>query len=105
MTGYKILEAAAADLKKIWHYTVKSHGELQAGIYTDALKAGCARIAEYPMMWREIEIAGDAVRVCHCQHHYIIYMIGDDGCAWVLAFLHENTDFMERLRKRLNDRQ
>lgn len=100
MTGYRITEQAATDLKDIWCYTANNHGESQADWYVDALKTGCTKIAENPSIWKVLKLAGHDVRVYHCEHHYIVYLTDDVGIV-IIAFLHERMNFLARLKARL----
>ena len=102
MTGYKIVEQAAGDLKQIWHYTATHHGEVQADKYVNALKFGCEKIAQKPTTWRILRLAGIDLRVYHCEHHYIIYLI-DGTEVVILAFLHERMNQVARLKARLTE--
>ncbi len=100
MTGYKIAEQAARDLKEIWGYTVSHHGESQASWYVNALKTGCEKITENPTIWQVLKVAGYDVRYYHCEHHYIVYL-ADDTVVVIIAFLHERMNFVARLKARL----
>ncbi|MBC8121045.1 MAG: type II toxin-antitoxin system RelE/ParE family toxin [Gemmatimonadaceae bacterium] len=101
MTGYRITRQAADDLKDIWRYTVNNHGESQAERYVNTLKTGCERIADNPTMRQVLRLAGNDVRMYHCEHHYIVYLV-TDAEAIIIAFLHERTDFVARLKTRLS---
>jgi toxin ParE1/3/4 len=100
VSNYRITEQAAEDLKKIWIYTATNHGHSQANHYTDVLKAGCAKIAANPTMWRVLQVANEAVRFYRCEHHYIVYLF-DEVKVIIIAFLHERMDFIARLKTRL----
>jgi len=100
VTDYRISLQAARDLKEIWRYTVSNHGEAQATWYVEALKTGCALIAENPTIWQVLKLSGHNVRVYHCEHHYIVYLADDTGVV-IIAFLHERMNFLTRLKARL----
>ncbi len=99
MSNYRITKQAAADFKKIWTYTATNYGDSQADYYTAALKAGCAKIAENPTIWRVLQLADRDVRFYRCEHHYIVYLF-DEVEVIIIAFLHERMDFIARLETR-----
>jgi toxin ParE1/3/4 len=101
VTSYRITLQAADDLKEIWLYTADNHGESHADSYVNTLKTGCEKIADTPTIRQVLRVAGRDVRIYHCEHHYIVYLVGDAEVI-IIAFLHERMDFVTRLKERLS---
>ena len=82
---------AGSDLKKIWRYSYKEHGEKQADKYYDELIAGMDTIRENP----EIGLPCDYIRIGYRQYkinqHFVFYRIGKNKIH-IVRVLHENME-------------
>ena len=80
---------AREDLKKIWFYSYKEHGEKQADKYYDGLIVGMETIQDNP----NIGVACDYIRIGCRQYqvdkHFIFYRLSRKK-THIIRVLHEN---------------
>lgn len=83
---------AQQDLKKIWLYSFKNHGERQADKYYDELIVGISAIQENP----SIGVCCDYIRPGYRQHkinqHFVFYRVSATTIH-VVRVLHERMKF------------
>mgnify|MGYP000703519387 CR=1 FL=1 len=79
---------AREDLKKIWRYSFKEHGEKQADKYYDELITAMESIKANPY----IGVACDYIRLGYRQYqvnkHFIFYRLSDKKI-YIIRVLHE----------------
>lgn len=79
---------AREDIKKIWNYSFKEHGEVQADKYYDELIAGMNAIQNNS----NIGVACDYIRLGYRQYqvnkHFIFYRLSDEKI-YIVRVLHE----------------
>ena len=87
---------ARSDLKKIWRYSYKHHGEAQADKYLDELAAGMKTIQDH----QNIGISCDSIRTgyrCHgINDHYIFYQLTSSKIN-IIRVLHEKMKIANHL--------
>lgn len=93
--------AAEADLRNIIRYTRSRWGAEQTCRYVATLERGMARVAAGDGHFRDMSVFHPALRMAHCEHHYIFCLPRDDEPALVVAILHEQMDLIVRLVGRL----
>lgn len=99
--SYVLSSAAEADLRAIVRYTRKEWGEAQTRHYMANLRDGIEALAVGQGFFRDMAALYPALRMVHCEHHYIFCLSRVDAPALVVAILHERMDLMARLVDRL----
>lgn len=80
---------ARADLKKIWKYSYKKHGEKQADKYFDELSVGMNTIQNNPNIGFSCDYIRNSYRQYKVNQHYIFYRVGKDTIH-IVRVLHED---------------
>lgn len=101
MTGYVLTAAAEADLRAIVRYTRKQWGDPRVRSYIAKLELGIERLAAGEGGCRDMSDVHPALRMAHCEHHYVFCLPRDGAPALIVAILHERMDLMTRLADRL----
>ncbi len=87
---------ARNDLKKIWRYSFKKHGENQADKYYDELIIGMEHIKNNP----HIGVACDYIRSGYRQHkinrHFVFYRLSHTKIH-IIRVLHEKMNFKKHI--------
>jgi len=99
--NYILTDAAEADLRAIIGYTRKQWGAAQARRYVAKLKACIASVADGQGTFKTIDALHPALRVAHCEHHYIFCLPRKASPALIIAILHERMDLITRIADRL----
>ena len=99
--SYVLSSAAEADLRDIVRYTRKQWGDAQTRSYMTTLKACIESIATGRGLFKDMAALYPALRMVHCEHHYIFCLPRDDAPALVVAIFHERMDLITRLADRL----
>ena len=99
--GYILTAAAEADLREIIRYTRKQWGDAQVRSYIAKLAGGIARLATGEGPFKAMAALYPALRMAHCEHHYIFCLPRDDAPSLVVAIFHERMELMMRLADRL----
>ena len=68
---------AREDLKKIWTYSFKEHGEKQADKYYDELSVAMESIESNPHIGVACDYIRSGYRQHQVNHHYIFYRLTD----------------------------
>lgn len=68
---------AKIDLKKIWKYSFKKHGENQADKYFDELELGFQSIEENPHIGVACDYIRSGYRQLEVNEHYIFYRLSN----------------------------
>lgn len=87
MSGYLFSNAAKDDLIAIYLYGFLNHGERQAELYQQALKAKCEFLAANPKLYRQREEFTPPVRMYPYKKHLILYIIKDSHIL-IVRILH-----------------
>ena len=98
---YVLTDDAEADLRNTIRYTRKQWGNTQTQRYIGKLKQGIANIATGQGIFKDMSTLYPALRMAHCQHHYIFCLPRKNAPALVIAILHERMDLINRLSERL----
>jgi plasmid stabilization system protein ParE len=98
---YVLSSAAEADLRDIVRYTRKQWGDAQTRSYMTKLKGCIESLATGAGFFKDMDALYPALRMVHCEHHYIFCLPRDDAPALVVAIFHERMDLMARLVDRL----
>lgn len=98
---YVLTHAAATDVRGIIRHTRKEWGEAQVRRYITKLEQGMARLAAGQEPFREMSAIYPALRMAHCEHHYVFCLPRERDPALIVAILHERMDLMARLAGRL----
>lgn len=92
MASYKLSKKARADLKRIWLYGVKTHGNQRADQYHQGMLDRFAQIAEQPYLYQAV----DDIRAGYRRSVYgtdSIYYRINGGIVEIMAILgHQNTE-------------
>ncbi|OUC54434.1 plasmid stabilization protein ParE [Sphingobium sp. GW456-12-10-14-TSB1] len=103
MNGYVLTDEAEADLRSIIRYTRKQWGEAQVRRYIAKLQAGIANLAASKGAFKDMSAIYPALRMSHCEHHYLFCLPREGAPALIIAIFHERMDLMTRLGGRLDD--
>lgn len=88
---YKLRQEAKRDLLKIWRYTAKEWGELQADSYLLALKQQLLNLHENPMAGKARENIAHELRSFPKGEHIIFYIKTAEFLD-VVRILHQSMD-------------
>ncbi len=94
--------AAEAELREIVRYTSKQWGDAQARKYAAKLRRCIQALTNDKMPYKDMSGLYPALRMAHCEHHYIFCLPRPDAPALVVAILHERMDIIARLESPLN---
>ncbi|HXT13759.1 MAG TPA: type II toxin-antitoxin system RelE/ParE family toxin [Candidatus Angelobacter sp.] len=100
---YQLTEAADQDLLAIARYTIRKWGVEQARRYEAILEDCFSAIAKGKIRPRVFLKRRPELLFTHCEHHYVFYVIKDDGWPLVIAVLHENMNLVARLKQRFSE--
>lgn len=100
-SGYVLTDAAESDMRGIIRYTRKRWGNEQVRSYISKLEQGIVRLAARQGAFKDMGAFYPALRMAHCEHHYIFCLPRDDAAALIVAIFHERMDLMARLSDRL----
>lgn len=99
MPSYDLTLAAETDLRDIWRYTYKTWGFDQAEKYFDQIETCCDAVGDGRARSKVLEGLQEGVHIHRCDHHFIAWMAGTRPV--IIAILHEQMDFVRRLKGRL----
>ncbi len=92
MGSYKLSKKARADLKRIWLYGVKTHGNQRADQYHQGMLDRFAQIAEQPHLYQTV----DYIRAGYRRSVYgtdSIYYLINGGTVEIMTILgHQDTE-------------
>lgn len=97
-----LTDAAEADMRDIIRYTRKQWGDAQVRRYIAKLEQGIVRLAASQDAFKDMSALYPALRMAHCEHHYVFCLPRENAPALVVAIFHERMDLMTRLAARLN---
>lgn len=99
--GYVLTRAAETDLRGVIRHTRKEWGDAQVRRYVAKLEQGMARLAAGQGAFKELDEVHPALRVAHCEHHYVFCLPREQDPALIVAILHERMDLLVRVAERL----
>jgi plasmid stabilization system protein ParE len=99
--GYVLTRAAEADLRGIIRHTRKEWGDAQVRRYITKLEQGMLHLAAGQGPSKDMSALYPALRMVHCEHHYVFCLPRKRAPALIVAILHEHMDLMARLADRL----
>lgn len=99
--GYVLTRAAEADVRGIIRHTRKEWGDAQVRRYLTKLEQGMTRLATGQGPFKDMSALYPALRMVHCEHHYVFCLPRKRAPALIVAILHERMDLMARLSDRL----
>jgi plasmid stabilization system protein ParE len=99
--AYVLTHDAEADVREIARYTRKEWGDAQVRRYATKLERGMVRLATGQGHFKDMSAIYPALRMAHCEHHYLFCLPREQAPALVVAVLHERMDLMTRLADRL----
>ena len=99
--NYVLTQAAEADLRSIIRYTREQWGHAQVRRYISTLERGMARLAGGQGAFQDMGALYPALRMAHCEHHYLFCLARKDAPALIVAIFHERMSLMVRLATRL----
>lgn len=67
----------------------------------DKLERGIARLAAGQGTFKDLGALHPALRMAHCEHHYIFCLRRENAPPLIVAILHERMNLMTRLAGRL----
>ena len=102
MILYLLAKAAESDLRSIVSYTRKQWGDAQVRSYATRLEHGITRAAAGQGVFTDMSALYPALRMAHCEHHYVFCLPRENAPVLVVAIFHERMDMMKRLATRLN---
>ena len=101
MPSFELSPEADADLDDIFDYTARLWGADQAYKYLLDLDVCAEAMVAGERSFKSLDSFRRGMRMCRCQHHYIICVMRDDEPALVVAMLHERMDLMSRIVEQL----
>ncbi len=102
MPPYQLTPFAQQDLEDIARYTLTTWGRKQALRYGELLEQRFHEIADGTAISRTFSNRYPPVLVNHCEHHYIFFLHSEGQKPCIIAVLHERTNLVSWLDKRLN---
>jgi plasmid stabilization system protein ParE len=99
--GGVLTRAAEADVRGIIRHTRKEWGDAQVRRYITKLEQGMLRLAAGQRPFKDMSALYPALRMLHCEHHYVFCLPRKRAPALIVAILHERMDLMARLADRL----
>lgn len=92
MSSYKITEDAKEDIRRIYSYGVRKHGEKRADIYYDALFERFEQIAENPYLYQSVDYIRKGYRRSVCGVDSIFYRVVNDTVEIISILSHQDID-------------
>ncbi|QAA98358.1 MULTISPECIES: type II toxin-antitoxin system RelE/ParE family toxin [Agrobacterium tumefaciens complex] len=100
-SNYVLANGAEADLRDIIRHTRKQWSDVQVRRYLEKLEQGFSRLASGQPPFRDMSALYPALRMTHCEHHYVFCLPRDNEPALIVGIFHERMDLMKRLNDRL----
>jgi plasmid stabilization system protein ParE len=101
MISYELSLDAEEDLHEVIRYTLRRWGADQVRNYTQEVERGMDALANGYGHYETLEDIHPALRVKHCQHHYLFGLMREGLPILVIAIFHERMDLMAQLKGRL----
>jgi len=99
--NYRLSDAAEADLREIVRYTRGQWGAAQLRRYMAKLDTGMQNVATGEGAFKVMDALYPALRMAHCEHHYIFCLPRERAPALIVAVLYERMDLLARIKGRL----
>jgi toxin ParE1/3/4 len=71
--------------------------------YITKLEQGIAHLAAGQGTFKDMSALYPAMRMAHCEHHYVFCLPREDAPTLIVAVFHERMDLMARLANRLKE--
>ena len=94
--NYVLTEAAEDDMRGIIRYTLREWGDVQVHRYLNKLEQGMACLAACQQPFTDMSALYPALRMAHCEHHYIFCPPRANAPALIVAIFHERMNLMVR---------
>lgn len=101
MPPYELSLDAEEDLHEVVMYTLRRWGADQVRSYTQELESGMEALANGYGHYKTLEDIHPALRVKHCQHHYLFGLMREGLPMLVIAIFHERMNLLAQLKNRL----
>lgn len=88
-------------MRGIIRYTRKQWGKAQVRRYIAKLERGITHLAAGQGTFKDMSALYPALRMTHCEHHYVFCLPRENAPALIVAIFHERMDLMTRLADRL----
>ena len=98
MADYRLSGKAGADLDGIHEYTIMHYGLAQARDYLTGLHEVFGRLAEQPMLGRNVAQVSPGLRRHEYRSHAVFY-IPRDGWVTIVRVLHRSMDAPRHLQE------
>jgi plasmid stabilization system protein ParE len=98
---YVLTRSAAADLRGIVRYTLEQWGEAQCRTYVAQIETAASELALGKGTFKRLDESIPGLRVRRAGRHYLFCLPRPEQPALILAILHEQMDFIARLKERL----
>ena len=89
---FRLTPAAQADLAKIWDYSVETWGLAQAESYIRDIESACRKLVGGVMVSRDAGHVRAGYRKARVGHHFLYFIVADDGGIEIMRILHERMD-------------
>ncbi|NTI26589.1 type II toxin-antitoxin system RelE/ParE family toxin (plasmid) [Rhizobium rhizogenes] len=99
--NYVLADGAETDLREIIRYTRKQWSDAQVRRYITKLEQGFVRLASGQQPFRDVDALYPALRMAHCEHHFVFCLPRDSEPALIVGIFHERMELMTRLSERL----
>ncbi len=100
-TSYVFHPAAEDELREILRHTRKNWGEAQAKKYAAKLRECIQALATDEKRGKDMSELCPALRMAHCERHYVFCLLRQNAPALIVAILHERMSLVARLEHRL----
>lgn len=101
MAEYELAPGAELDLLDIARYTLETWGIEQTERYESLLEGHFQALARGKARTRTPIDSRPALTCSRCEHHYVFALVREGLPLLIVAVLHENMDFIARLRERI----
>lgn len=99
---YVLTRGAAADLREVVSYTLRTWGKTQCQAYIAEIEKAASELALGQGTYKDRDDLLPGLRVRRAGHHYLFCLPRNDQPALILAILHERMDMVARLQERLD---
>jgi toxin ParE1/3/4 len=98
---YVFHPAAEDELRQIIRHTRKNWGDAQAKKYAAKLRECTQAVAADEKPCKDMSELYPALRMAHCERHYVFCLPRRNAPALIVAILHDRMDLVARLEHRL----
>lgn len=102
MQDYEITKAAADDWNLIASYVISDKGETGLRALYKDLNKTMQKMARDHNSWRYTTLFNYTINIDHCHEYFILGVFRENKPLLVFAILHEQTEHMKRLSKKMD---